>query len=149
MARTAKVKVELSDEERKRIEQMLSTGRHLATHVKRAQILRFLDMGRTGVEVAELVGCARTTIAKVRADWKQGGLEQVFTDKPRPGREPKLNAKAQALVVELVATQPPEGCARWTHELLKLKLDELELGQTVSARTIGRVLKKTKSAREP
>jgi len=136
--------VRLSDQEREQIATMMNRGRHLATHVKRAWILKLLDQRNTVAEVMRTVGCSRTTATTVIESWKQGGLQQVFTDKKRPGRPPKLDAKAQAVVVELVASQPPEGRARWTHELVQLELSGLQIAQTVSAKTIGRVLKKTK-----
>lgn len=62
MSQTAKKTIELIEHERDQIEQMLSRGRHLATHVKRARILRFLDRGYTPKEVVELVECSRTTV---------------------------------------------------------------------------------------
>lgn len=137
--------LQLTEQDEAQLTQLLNKGTHLASHYKRLLVLRFVAQGYTQREASQLAGCARSTVQRIVADYKQGGLELVLSDEPRAGRPPKLAAKEHALVVELACSKPPEGYARWTHELIELKLNELELAQMVSARTIGRILKKTKS----
>ena len=48
----------------------------------------------------------------------EGNLEAALSEGPRPGAERKLSCKEQALLVATTCSNPPEGRARWTLELL-------------------------------
>ena len=61
----------------------------------------------------------------------------------RPSRERKFGGAAEARLIALACSQPPQGRARWTLKLLADKLVELEVFESVSDETVRRVLKKT------
>lgn len=54
-----------------------------------------------------------------------------------------LDGKGEAHLIALACSQAPEGCVRWTLELLADKLVELNLVESISYRTVQRTLKKT------
>lgn len=149
MSRALKYPVELTEEQGTKLSRMFRAGSYSATIYRRMRVLQALGRGKSYDEITEEVECSRGTIHRVAKTFCEQGFDAVFETQPRPGRPKKLGPKAQAILVELVATEPPEGRARWTHELLELKLNELDVAETVSARTIGRALKKMGSAREP
>ena len=47
-----------------------------------------------------------------------GGLQRAVYDAPRSGKPPEFTVKQRQQVIALACTDPPEGCARWTLELL-------------------------------
>jgi hypothetical protein len=80
----------------------------------------------------------------------EGLDEAVRTRKGGPGRPPKIDGVAEAHLVALACSEPPEGRARWTVRLLAdryvtLGLEGRWLGGPVSRETVRQTLKKTGS----
>ena len=75
------------------------------------------------------------------------GLEAAINDKPRPGRERKLDGKQEARLVAITCSSPPEGHVNWTLHLLADKVVELEFAGSISLETVRQILKKTNSSR--
>lgn len=53
------------------------------------------------------------------------------------------HGEAEARLIALACSEPPEGYAGWTIRLLAEKVVELNIVETVHFNTVGRVLKKT------
>jgi hypothetical protein len=68
-------------------------------------------------------------------------------EQDRPSRERKFDGRAEARLIALACSAPPEGRTEWTMQLLADKLVELEVVDAVSDETVRRVLKKTRSSR--
>ena len=68
-------------------------------------------------------------------------------DKPRPGRERKLDGKQEARLVAITSS-PPEGHVNWTLHLLADKVVELEFAGSISLETVRQILKKTNQVAE-
>ncbi len=77
------------------------------------------------------------------------GLEFALNEQPRPGREPKLDDKAKAVLLTLAQSTPPEGRKRWTLQLLADQMVGLRVVDTLSDETVRRVLKKSTGAAAP
>jgi hypothetical protein len=58
-----------------------------------------------------------------------------------------LDGRAEARLVALACSEPPAGRAHWTLQLLADRLVELRVVETISADTVGRAMKKTRSSR--
>ena len=72
------------------------------------------------------------------------GLDIAIESKvSRKGAERKLDGEKQAQLIALTCSEPPEGHAKWTMELLAEKLVELDIVESVSDTTVWRELKKT------
>jgi hypothetical protein len=54
----------------------------------------------------------------------------------------KLDGAKEARLITIACSQPPEGYANWTLDLLADKMVELKIVDTISGKTVGRVLKK-------
>ena len=104
-----------------------------------------MDEGLCDAEVAEEVGVAHRTVERVRERCCTHGLVAAVETKPpeRPRRWPRLDGAAQAQLVQLACSEPPDGRARWTLSLLANKMVELRIVDEVSRTTIHRELKKT------
>jgi len=53
-----------------------------------------------------------------------------------------LDGTKEARLITIACSQPPEGYACWTLDLLADKMVELKIVDTISGKMIGRVLKK-------
>jgi hypothetical protein len=61
----------------------------------------------------------------------------------RSSRPQKFDGEAEARLIQIACSAPPNGRARWTISLLGDKLVELNVFETVSESSVQRALKKT------
>jgi transposase len=146
--------VTLTPEEREQLTDLLSAGKRSALTLTRARILLKADQADGGPawpdeRIAEALDCGLRTIERVRQRFVERGLEGALGRKPqdRPGRLRKLDGRAEARLIALACSEPPDGRATWTMQLLADKLVELHIVDSVCDETVRRVLKKTKSSR--
>ncbi len=76
-------------------------------------------------------------------------MEAALVRKPQdcPSRPPALDGRAEARLIALACSAPPDGRKEWTMRMLADKLVELEVVPTVSDETVRRALKKTRLAK--
>src|SRR5262245_33664394 len=148
---TKRYVVELTAEERHQLGQLVSSGKRSARTLTRARILLKADQAKGGPawpddRIAEALGCGRRTVERVRQRLVEEGLEAALHHKPqaRPSVAPKLDGAAEARLIALACSQPPDGRGGWTLRLLADRLVELEVVEAVSYETVRRALKKTR-----
>jgi hypothetical protein len=136
----------LSSDERSFLENLIRSGSAPARVQARARILlltdRSLGSSRTDGEVAEAVMVCPVTVGRIRQRFLSDGLEHALYDLPRPGQPPKITGDVEAQLTVLACSDPPEGHARWTLQLLADKLVELNLVQSITPVAIHKRLKK-------
>lgn len=113
----------------------------------RVQVLLRSDGGETDADIADDLGITTNTVANVRKRFAAEGLEAALAEKPRCGGPAVLDGKAEAVLIGLACSKPPEGAVHWTARLLAKRLVELEVVESVSDDTVRRVLKKACSSR--
>src|SRR5947207_3938577 len=133
-------RVGLSQIERTELRALLSSGKHASRKLKRAQILLAADAGADDEEIARSVGVGGSTVYRIKRRFVEGNLERALSDEPRPGAERKLTVKEEALLVATACASPPEGCARWTLELLAGAMVKLTEHKSLSHETVRRRL---------
>ena len=116
--------------------------------VKRAQILLKADQresGWTDGEIAEAFSCTINTVENVRRRFCENGFQTALNGKQRdsPPREKKFDGEGEAAVIALRLSEPPEGYANWTLDLLQERVVALSIVENVSRETLRRTLKKT------
>jgi transposase len=146
--------VTLSDEERQSLHRPTAAGKASALKVTHARILLKADQPDGGPawpdeQIAEALEVGLSTIARLRQRFVEQGLEAALSRKKqeRPSRTRKLDGRAEARLIALACSAPPEGRREWTMRLLADRLVELEIVDAVSDETVRRVLKKTNSNR--
>jgi transposase len=146
--------VRLSAEERERLETLVRSGKHSARTLTRARILLKADAGEGGEawsdsQIAKALDTSLATIARTRQQLVEEGFDAVLTRKhsPASARPRIFDGAAEAKLIALACSEPPEGRARWTLSLLEDKVVELNIVAKASDNTIGRTLKKTFSNR--
>jgi transposase len=147
-------KVTLTDEERQQLQDLIATGKAAARKLTHARILLKADAAPGGPawtdrRIVEALDVGVATVERVRQRFVEEGLEAALGRKKpdRPPRPRKLDGRAEARLIALACSAPPEGRPEWTMQLLADKLVELEVVDAVSDETVRRVLKKTRSSR--
>ena len=133
-------RVELSQGERSELTALLSGGKHSVRRLKRAQILLAADGGVSDEEIATSVGVGGSTVYRTKRRFVMGNLEAALSEEPRPGASRKLSCKEAALLIATVCSDPPEGRARWTLELLADEMVRLTKHDSLSRETVRRRL---------
>lgn len=76
------------------------------------------------------------------------GLEAAISRRPPSATRPRrLDGAAEARLVLLACSTPPEGCAKWTRQLLADEFVALKIVAEISGETVRKTLKKTTSSR--
>ena len=144
-------KVTLEPDERGDLEKLISRGKGAARRLAHARILLHADQGagrpgKVDAEIAEAVGVSVATIERVRQRFVEEGLEVALS--PRPPRRlyvRKLDGEAEARLIALACSPPPDGRARWTLRVLAERMVVLGYVETVSHETVRTTLQETNS----
>jgi len=146
MSRKTLFVVNLKDEDRADLNQLIRRGKASARSLTRARILLMADEGRSNKEIAEVLRTTEPTIIQIKKRYCQEGLESAINEKPRSGAPAKIDGTIEAQVTLLACSQPPEGRSSWTLQLIADKLVEMEVVDSISAMSIYRSLKKVKQS---
>lgn len=140
--------VKLTDEQKQHLEKLITSGRSPARMLTRARILLKSDQSKNGPnwsyeKIVEAFDVSEMLIRDVRKRFAEAGFEAAIQRK-KPDREYEhsLDGEAEAHLIALACSQPPEGQKRWTLRLLKRAMQERMYVQTVSHETIRTTLKK-------
>jgi len=144
--------VTLTQEEREKLQAMLSRGKAAARKLMHARILLKADRRPGSVEpddstIAHEVQAGRATVERVRKAFVEEGVEAALVPRKscRQYRR-KLDGDGEAHLVALACSQAPEGRSRWTLRLLADRMVQLEVVDHLSHETVRQVLKKTNSS---
>jgi transposase len=142
--------VTLTAEERAGLDTVIAGGKRAARLLAHARVLLKADAAAGGpgwddAAISEAVEVSPATVQRVRRRFVEEGLEAALRPRPhRRTRAPLVDGVAEAHLVTLACSTPPEGMGRWTLRLLAERLVELAYVGHVSHETVRQVLKKTK-----
>ena len=148
---TIKHPVILNRDEREFLEKYIKSGDWTPRVVTRAKILLLADVNGpdmlTDEKIVAQIGCSLPTVFTRRKRFSlTRSLEDSLFDKARSGRPTIINGAVDAHMTAIACSTTPEGFADWTLRLIKDKLISLEIVETISHSTVGRILKKKKSS---
>ena len=141
--------IELTDDDRKTLSDIVAKGSSSAKTILRANILLASDRNAkqrmTVAQIADMYHTTPTTVQNVRTSYINNGLEATIYRKKRktPPVPAKVTGDVEAHIIALACSDPPEGYERWTIRLLADKCVELKYVESLSHMTVSRVLKKT------
>jgi hypothetical protein len=148
-----KYRVYLSAQQRLELETLCRGQCVPASQSRRAKILLMADESHAeghcqDAEIAEVVGLCERQVVRIRQKFVRDGMLPAITRKRRcrPGTTPKFDGKAEARLVALCCSTPPEGRQRWTLQLLADELARLCVVTSVCPETVRQCLKKTGSS---
>lgn len=135
--------VDLTDEERQYLHDVIRKGKTTARRVARAHVLLQATAGATDTEIAATLHLGIASVHRIRQRFVDEGLPAALGERPRAGSPPVLTGKQAAFLVALACSTPPAGRHCWTLKLLADRFVELRQIDMISPDTVGRVLKKT------
>lgn len=147
-----KYHVTLTGEERAELRRLISAGKSAARKLNHARILLKADEGEGGPgwtdeQIVETLNVGLSTVWRARRRFVEEGTEAALVPKPSTRvYARKLDGAAEARLVKLACSTPPEGRKRWTLQLLADRMVVLgHADDGLSYETVRRVLKKTRS----
>ncbi len=144
-----KYRVTLAEEERKTLQDMVRMGKTAGYRIRHAQILLALDEvpaneSWTDEKIGKAYGSHIRTIGNIRKRFVEEGIQAALERKERENPPfSKIDGEAEAKIIALTCSQPPEGHCRWTLKLIANKVVELGILDSISDHGIGDLLKKT------
>lgn len=149
-----KYRVTLTDAERAELNALLARGKADVRKLKHAQVLLKADAAPGGpawtdLRIAEALGVGVATVERLRQRFVEEGLAAALSPYRGGQRiyQRKLVGAQEAHLIALACSAPPAGRGRWSVRLLASRMVELGYSDTLSAETVRRTLKKTRSRR--
>ena len=133
--------VELTNEDKKKLQELLKKGSLPNRVHKRGLALQLLDKGMSYQEVQDHLNVNYVSLSKWAKRYSSEGLTMLY-DKSRSGRPVSFSGEECAKVTALACSSPPLGHSSWSLRLLSDKLVELEIIESISHTEVGRILKK-------
>ena len=135
--------VTLTNEERQELLALTRAGKISARKMKRAQILLKADENWKDKDIIAALNTSRSTVERMRKRYVEGGLDKALNEDPRPGAKRKLDGRAEAHLIALACSDPPDDSDHWALRLLADELIELGLVESISHEAVRQYLKKT------
>ena len=142
-------RVNLTGEERAFLQKLIQKGNTAGYRIRHAQILLALDEIKanahwTDAKIGEAYGVRPQAVGVLRKRFVEESFEAALERKKRETPPCiKIDGEAEAKIIALTCSQPPEGYCRWTLKLLANKVVELGILDSISDHGIGDLLKKT------
>ena len=145
--------VELSPSEREQIKKHLRSKKHSHESNKRAEALLDLDESKGRIPppvkvIAAHAGVSEGSVRKYRKQYATEGLEGVLQRKKRsvPPVPAKVTGEVEAHIIATCCSEPPEGKAVWTMQMIADRIVLDGVIDSISDETVRRVLKKRSSS---
>jgi len=140
-------KVQLTKEERKQLQKLISSGVAPARKLTRARILLKVDVGLTKTEISQTLDVTINTVTNVCRSFQTQRLAAVERKKPNREYEHSLDGEAEAHLIAIACSETPEGRERWTLRMLQAEMIKRKYVDEVSHETVRTALKKTNLSR--
>jgi hypothetical protein len=148
-----KQQVHLTVEQRDECRRVARATGSTLLQARRARILLLADVDhpegrRTDGQIAALVGLTEKQVKRIRWKFVAEGPGPTLARERRSdaGVARAIDGQAEARLVTLCCSDPPEGHARWTIRLLSDELCRLQVVAKVCPETVRRCLKKIASS---
>jgi transposase len=145
-----KYRIKLTQCEVSELTSIIKKGSHTTQSYRAAYVLLNCDEGdyslgkSTNKKIADVLKIGMRTIDRIKKKCIEGGLDRAL-DRVKSTRvyDRKIDGDAEAKLVALCCSSPPEGRAKWTVRLLADKMVELQYIESISHVSVYNVLKKT------
>lgn len=144
MGRIAK-KVELSEEQRVELTNIVKKGTHSARKITRAKALLMMDKGDDRALIESVLDIDSNHYYRIKQRYFAQGLWYALEELPRSGQPRKVTPIVEAHISSIACSAAPDGSVRWTLGLINDKLVELKCVESISDESIRLVLKKVNS----
>ena len=139
-----KYRVRLTEEEQQELKSLVSRGRAAAYKQTHARILLLSDENQAGgamkdQDIARALTVGSATVERVRRRCVEEGPEAALERRQQVNRRrKKVDGKAEAHLIALACSQPPEGRVSWTLQLMADQMVQREIVESISRETVRR-----------
>jgi hypothetical protein len=150
--RSHKYEVELREDQRLVLQQLIAKGNAPVRQQAHARILLKIDRHAPGPrwtdeQVAEAFEMSRYTVIRIRERFVNHGLDDALNHRLHTQTRARvLDGEQEAHLIALSCSPCPAGQARWTLRFLADRMVELGYVEHVSHETVRKTLKKTSSS---
>ena len=148
MGAGTKYNVRLTPQQREDLQRTARNGYQSAKMILHARILLMADRAHpegnwTDAQIAQALSVHPNTVARIRKFFVTGGEERALSRKIRetPPVKPKIAGDKAQKLLELYASDPPEGKSYWSLSLLVSELKARGLVKSICRETVRKVLK--------
>lgn len=139
--------VHLNNDERALLNKNIKSGEWSPRVVQRAKILLHADINGPYAlqdhEISAKLSCSVSAVRYRRHRFSiTQSIEDTLFDEPRSGRPTIVDGTVDAHITRIACSSAPEGYAKWSLNLIRDRVITLDIIDTISVSTIGRVLKK-------
>ncbi|MFH1846876.1 MAG: helix-turn-helix domain-containing protein [Candidatus Omnitrophota bacterium] len=136
--------VDLTNDEQKKLKEIISSGKHSAKKIRRAHILLKANEGWTDAKISKALTVDSTTVERIRKQFVEESFENTINGrKSKRVYKRKLDGKQEAHLIAIACGESPEGSVRWTLHMLADKMVQLGYVENISHETVRKTLKKT------
>lgn len=138
--------VHLTQQEREQLETFIRQGKKSARAITRARILLFADEQKDDEAIATLLGVSRPTVYYLRKKYHERTSQHILDllqEKPRSGQPIKIDTRVESHISLIACSDPPEGSARWTLQMIADRLVTLTVVESICKESVRKALKKT------
>ncbi len=140
--------VELSEEERERLKQLIHKGNVIGYKIRHAHMLLKADEGAEGPawsdkQIADAYHTSVSTVRNLRKRLVEKGFEAALEREKQAKRKSKWDGEMEAKLIAIACSKPPEGYSRWSVRLLAHHVVELEIIESISHTAVHQIMKKT------
>ena len=96
--------VALDEAEKEQLSSMIRRGNWSARQLARTRILLKASAGRADVAIAQAVNVSVGVVERTRRRYAEAGLAAALTEKPRPGKQRKLDGKQEAHLIAVASS---------------------------------------------
>ncbi|MDO3413274.1 IS630 family transposase [Saccharibacillus sp. CPCC 101409] len=139
--------VELSQDERTQLEQLIQTGKVAGYKIRHAHMLLQADESELGpswsdAQIAEAYHTSITTVRNLRKRLVEKGFETALEREKQTNRKMKFDGDTEAKLIALACSEAPEGYSKWSVRMLANRMVECEIVDEISPMTVQRNAKK-------
>ena len=141
--------IELTQEQRSQLEEVVSKGTAKTRMIQHAQVLLKIDGGKDGPnwsdgQIKEAFGVSLSTILHIRKRFLEYGMNDALNRRQQPERPEKrrVTEEQEAQIIALACEPAPAGYSRWSIRLLTKRAIELEIVEDIGRETVRLLLKK-------
>lgn len=126
------VVVELTEDQRSRLESLVRAGGTPQRIVRRARVVLLASRGEQNNAIARRVGMTPSGVSRWRRRFVEEGVASLLKDRPGRGRRPTISAERVAKVVAMTIAELPPGRTPWSRSTMAK-------ASGLSESTIGRI----------
>ena len=135
MSRTA-LEIKISKKHQEEMNRLVKRRDEQPRVVLRCLVLLQLAKGVSAPKIARTIPLTPQAIRRIGHRYQDEGLKGALYDKPRPGAVALLDDSQKQWIIAIACSNPPQGRARWTIQLLAQEAVKRSIVPSVGRETI-------------